>query len=197
MRDGAAGFTLIELMVGITIAAILLALGAPAMSNYLQRAKLGAVTQSLQSSLQGARTEAIRRNQRVDFITINVAPSSAVANSPTPAGAGQNWLVRAPDPASSGNFTLLDARAAGEGNGSPGAPSIVLQPDGAFTGMISFDGFGRTVGSVGHQINVVHTASGCAASSPVACQAVYVSPGGKVATCSPTVVAGDSRACSL
>jgi Tfp pilus assembly protein FimT len=167
------------------------------MSVYLQRARVGAVTQSLQASLQGARAEAIRRNQQVDFISTNLSvASSAVANAPSPAAAGQNWLVRAPVPAASGTFEMLDARSAAEGSPGGGAPGVEVQASGAYAGTVSFDGFGRTVGSVAYQLNVVHVASGCAASSPVACQSVHVSPGGKVATCAPFAAAGDSRACA-
>lgn len=192
------GFTIIELLVAITIAGFLLALGAPAMSTYLQRAKVGAATQSLQASLQAARTEAIRRNLQVDFITTNASvAASGVANAPSPAANGQSWLVRSPDPAASGSFELLDARAAGEGAATTAAaPGIAIQASGAFTGTLSFDGFGRTVGGTSYRFDVVHLASGCTASSPVPCQSVRVSPGGKISTCDPNAGAGDSRHCA-
>ena len=187
------GFTLIELMVAIAIAAVLLTLGVPAMSTYLQRAKVGAVTQSLQSSLQAARAEAIRRNQQVDFITTAapVAAASAVA-APSPAGAGQNWVVLAPHPSASGSFTMLDVRAAADGDASTGAPSIEIQASGPFGGTVSFDGFGRTVGAAAYHFNVVHVPTGYA-SAPVASQAVQVSAGGKVSTCYPFALVDDSR----
>ena len=49
------GFTLIELMIGIAIMALLLALAAPAFSTYSENAKLRGISGSFLASAQTAR----------------------------------------------------------------------------------------------------------------------------------------------
>lgn len=59
------GLTLIELMIVITIAAALLAIGVPNFQNFLQRERLASSSNELFTSLQLARSEALKRNQSV------------------------------------------------------------------------------------------------------------------------------------
>lgn len=199
IRAPLQGFTLIELLVALTIAGFLMALGLPALTGYLQNAKVGSVTQTLHSSLQAARTEAIRRNLPVDFITTNLAvTASGVADAPSPSATGRNWIVRVPDPAASGSFELLDARSTGEGSPSTGASGVLVAASGAFTGTITFNGFGGTTNGAGFSFDITNPAAGsCATTGPVRCMRVRVSPGGQVSTCDPAVtLATDSRFCT-
>ena len=71
------GFTLIELLVGLTVLAVLLGLGVPAMGTYLQNSKLASAAASYYSGLQMARTEAIRRNLRTEFVLTDTPISTA------------------------------------------------------------------------------------------------------------------------
>ncbi len=59
------GFTLIELMVAICILFILGGISAPAFSRWVPNARMGSVVRDLQSSVQRARIEAIKRNRTV------------------------------------------------------------------------------------------------------------------------------------
>lgn len=61
------GFTLIELMIGITILAISLMLGIPSFSEWIQNSQIRTTASSMQAGLQKARMEAIRRNALVEF----------------------------------------------------------------------------------------------------------------------------------
>lgn len=65
MRRGSAGFTVIELMIVVTIGAVLLAIGAPNLTEFLRESRLGATMSELTSDMQAARGEAIKRNARV------------------------------------------------------------------------------------------------------------------------------------
>ena len=56
------GFSLVELATALTIIAILMMLGMPSFSEYINNARLGAVAQSFYAGLSQARSEAIRRN---------------------------------------------------------------------------------------------------------------------------------------
>ena len=64
MRKG-KGFTLIELMVTVAVAAILLTVGVPSFQYILQSSRVSTQTNELVTGLSTARSEAIRRNQEV------------------------------------------------------------------------------------------------------------------------------------
>lgn len=62
------GFTLIELMVTVALAAILALVAAPSLSAFKRNAELTSVTNSLVAALSTARSEALKRNYNV-FVT--------------------------------------------------------------------------------------------------------------------------------
>lgn len=70
-RRGTVGFTLIEMMVVISIAALLLALAVPGFSALMASSRMESRTQALLSSVQFARSEAIRSNANVYLCALN------------------------------------------------------------------------------------------------------------------------------
>jgi type IV fimbrial biogenesis protein FimT len=75
------GFTILELMITLTVAGILLAMAAPAMGNFLKDNRLSTQANDLVSALTVARSEAIKR--RTD---IELAPKGGSWNN--------GWVVR-------------------------------------------------------------------------------------------------------
>ena len=65
------GFTLIELIIVISISSILLAIAAPSLGDFLKNTKLNGATQDLYSILQQARSEAIKRNAILNVYNTN------------------------------------------------------------------------------------------------------------------------------
>jgi len=195
------GFTIVELLVGVALLAILLALGAPAMGTYLQNSKLASVTSVYFSALQAARSEAIRHNSATEFVLTNDAVTGAdPANTVAPSTSGRNWLIRAA--ASAGGYLpMIDAGTAGEGQGAPGPAAVQVQVSASapavWTGVIPFNGFGATDGP--YTIDITNPVAGSCAGSggSVRCRRIMVSPGGRIAACDPAAAAstGDSRAC--
>lgn len=61
----AGGFTLIELMATVAVAAILLGLAVPSLTSTLGRARLEGVANELSVDVQYARSESIRRRATV------------------------------------------------------------------------------------------------------------------------------------
>jgi prepilin-type N-terminal cleavage/methylation domain-containing protein len=65
---GTRGLTLIELMIGLAICAVLLSLAVPSFQAYLQRNRLKAAALGLELALREARWEAARRSQAVHLV---------------------------------------------------------------------------------------------------------------------------------
>ena len=191
----AYGFTIVELLVGITLVAILLGLGAPALGNYLQNSKLAGAAASYFTGVQMARTEAIRRNVRTEFILTDTPVSASdPANTAALLSNGKNWIVRA---ASGAGYTLIEAKAGAEGDGSAAAAAIQVA---ATASAIPFNGFGATADGGTYTIDISNPLAGGCVGSPggtIRCRRITVSPGGQVAACDPAASAalGDSRAC--
>ncbi len=82
---GGAGFTLIELMVTLAIVAILAMVAAPVMTGVINASRLSGHTTDIVTTLQLARSEAVRRNAN-----IRVCGS---ANGTTCGGDWTNWLI--------------------------------------------------------------------------------------------------------
>lgn len=79
-RTQQIGFTLTELMITVAILGILTAMAAPSFSSALERRKIIAAAEAIQSDLRWARGEAIKRNTDV---TVTFTPGAASAWSYT------------------------------------------------------------------------------------------------------------------
>jgi type IV fimbrial biogenesis protein FimT len=195
------GFTIVELLVGITLLAVLLGIGAPAMGTFLQNSKLASVASGYFSGLQAARAEAIRRNVLAEFVMTNDPVSTPdLANALTPAAAGNNWVVRAAS--APGTFaSAVEAKAGAEGEGSAGSAAIVVTGSASapavFDGRVPFNGFGGTADGASYRIDITNPTLGACAEfgGPARCRRVTVSPGGRILLCDPAALPGDSRAC--
>lgn len=208
MRARQAGFTLIELVVALTIIAVMLLLGMPSMNSLFQNAKIGNAAQTLQAGVQLARAEAIRRNLPVEFVLSNVTTavnSDATANSAAANPNGGAWIVRYVELATPADtsYHLIEAKAALEGSGQAvgSTPNVRVQgssvaPAATFTGVITFNGLGGTSDGAEYRLAVDNPSGGaCAPTGPMRCLQVRASPGGQVKICDPLAAAGDSRAC--
>ncbi len=70
------GFTLIELMIVITLSALLLALAVPNFRDFVRRNRLATQSNEFIAAVQHARAEAIRRNRNVSVRAINPGDNS-------------------------------------------------------------------------------------------------------------------------
>ncbi|MDN5923495.1 MAG: GspH/FimT family pseudopilin [Xanthomonadales bacterium] len=90
----ARGFTLIELMITITVSAILLAIAIPSFKHIMGTTKLGGVSNDLLADIKFARTQAVARSGDV-----------AVASSS--GGWASGWTVVASATSSGGSKSVL------------------------------------------------------------------------------------------
>ena len=89
-RFSQSGFSLIEVMIGITIIGVVFAMGMSSYRVWIENTRIRATAESIQNGLQIARAEAIKRNAMVQFNfrtrsawTVCVRPAVA-ANCPFP-----------------------------------------------------------------------------------------------------------------
>jgi type IV fimbrial biogenesis protein FimT len=133
----AAGFTMIELVVTLTIGAILVAVGVPSMSTFIQDQRLTTQANSLVLSLNFARSEAIKRDLAAG---VQMCVSSDGATCTGGSGSWQaGWIV--PDPTNAGNPALQGVPAVGGANTIVEAnalTAVVFQPNGTVVAQASF-----------------------------------------------------------
>ncbi|MBT9589594.1 MAG: GspH/FimT family pseudopilin [Thiobacillus sp.] len=116
------GFTLVELMVTISVLAILLMIAVPSFNEATLGGKLGSYANNLAASAHLARSEAIKRNAVV---------SLCVSTDGTSCGSGgweQGWIVRAADGTVVQRQQALPAGFKATETG--GATSLGFQPSG-------------------------------------------------------------------
>ena len=87
----ASGFTMIEMSVTLTIFAILVIMGVPAMTTWIRNNKVRTVTDSLQTGLRLAQAESLRRSRQVVFALTNSTTPTAIP-LPTAVG-GTSWAI--------------------------------------------------------------------------------------------------------
>ncbi len=172
------GFSLLELMVGLTILGFAVSMAIPSYMQWTQNTYIRNATEGVLNGLQQARSLALQRNTRVQFV---VAADSA-------------WTIRLEPPAA----TVLESRLAGEGvrnvtvrptltDGSASAPAIV-----------TFDGIGRRIGANEDgslPISEVGVDSTVLAAADSRDLRVTIGAGGQIRMCDSNAIAGDPRAC--
>jgi len=92
-RTRAGGFTLIELMVAIVVAAILLAVAVPSFETTLNSGRLATASNELLVSLQTARIEAIRYNNRTSVCLSRNAGTANPTCAPAAATDATGWIT--------------------------------------------------------------------------------------------------------
>lgn len=200
------GFSIIEVMVAITLAALLLALGAPSFVTGMQNRQIRTAADAIQNGLMQARTEALRRNRNVKFQLTSPQGSWSVGCE-SPDATLINGEQACP--------AVVQARDANEGtNKAQVDPTEIVQSTGASAGTTTFSGSGNltftplgrvttsgaspTLGAGNVAIYTVSnpTSGTCVtAGGEMRCLAVRVTAAGQIRMCDPAVGAGDARAC--
>lgn len=173
-RNRRQGFTLIEVLITLAIVGVVLMLGLPGITEWMQNAQIRTAAESLQSGLQVARTEAVRRNTHVEFVLGNPGNSG-----------GTGWTVRTVNPAA-------DVQSVPDGVGSRNVV-LTASPAGATT--VTFNGFGRiptapaaTTNADGSefltQIDLDNASLSTTASRELR---IVISGGGEIRMCDPNV----------
>ena len=166
-----AGFTLIELMVAITILAIMLFIALPNFAVWMQNTQIRTAGEAVLNGMQLARAEAIRRNANVELRM----------------DASSGWTARV-----AGTGEVIQSRLAGEGSA---AALVTITPAGATT--VTFNSFGSVATNDDGTATVteikIDSPAIAAADSRELC--ILVRAGGNVRMCDPQVAVTDTRSC--
>jgi type IV fimbrial biogenesis protein FimT len=188
------GFTLIELMIGLALMALMLTLAMPSFSTMLQNAKVRKMAESFVNGLQSARTEAVKRNQTIEFVLTTDETGPDEVASYTKDTSGRNWAIRVRDGA---DYTFVESES---GNETSNNPVTVTSTGAGFDGAVTFTGLGTTTLSNNVSFDIENPVGGaCKTASGdevIRCLRVVVTTSGRVRMCDPSIIAvGDTRAC--
>jgi type IV fimbrial biogenesis protein FimT len=200
-RSRQTGVSLIELMIGITIAALLMMIGLPNMVTWLNNSQIRTAGETLLAGLTLARVEAVKRNQVVRFQLVSDLTSSCALST-----SGTGWVVSLADPSGACDTAPSDIAAPQilqAKSGSEGTAHVSIAASGA--AIVFFNGLGRVTSPGGAanmtQLLITNPGAGtCRHLDPtngtMRCLQINISTGGEVKMCDPAVTdATDPRIC--
>lgn len=193
------GITMMEIMVSVAIIAIVMSIGIPNLSAWMQDVQVRSTAESVMSGLQLARAEAVRRNTTVRFnltdttgkatwsidcVTVTTSCPSGIQTSDSgQTGANARLGIDAtalPSPITTGYFNTAVAAATGMSAGAG----------------ITFDGMGRVpIANIGTDIVRVDVTNTVYANARR--MVIYITNSGSAKLCDPSLsLATNSRGCS-
>ena len=193
------GFTLVELMIALVVAAILYALAAPTLTAWIADSRVRVTAESIQTGIFLARTEAIRRNATVRFqLTDGVDNTCALTST------GTSWVVSQNDATAKCGVApsdITDPRIVQLRSGREGGAMVTVSAvsGGAGATTIIFNGTGRiAVAGFIDTIDIGNPSAGTCQHSggDIRCLRIRILPGGDSRICDPKVVdVNDLRRC--
>lgn len=194
IRRHNAGFSLIELMIGLVVVGIVLMVGLPSLTVWMQNTQIRNAAETINAGLTTARAEALRRNANVRFQLVDNLTAGCALNSQ-----GTSWVVSTNNPAGGCNATPSnDGPILQKKDGAEGSPNVTVASFGG-TDTVVFNGLGRilTVTPI-TRIDVENPTGGtCVASGgQMRCLRLTITTGGQIRMCDPAVADNtDPRAC--
>lgn len=192
---------MIEMMVTLTIFAILVTLGVPTMRTWIVNNKVRAVTDALQTGLRLAQSESLRRSRQVVFALTNTNAPNA-----TPVGAvanGTSWAIwTVPSMTNVADEAPLFVQSGVLSNASA---NVLINSNG--TAAVCFNAVGRVINNGSANVIAITGGASCVQpagapplqkfqiSSPGGDRPLQVdlSLGGQVHMCDPNVPISDSH----
>lgn len=194
--------TLIELLVGLAVLAIALALGVPTLSEWINNSQIRNTAESLQNGLNLARGEAVRRNTVVRLQFTDTTDNSCVLST-----SGTSWVINqssSVSPASKCGVTINDSATPFLLQRSGPLSSKTSATVSASQSTIAFNGLGRVAPTKNPDtavsaltIDIKSSRGTCLTDSgTMRCLRLVVAPGGQIRMCDPYRTAvGDPMAC--
>ncbi|MGQ0545942.1 MAG: GspH/FimT family pseudopilin [Betaproteobacteria bacterium] len=203
LKTAQAGVSLIELMVGLAIAAFLLFLGVPEFANFLQNTQIRNAAETTLAGMTLAKAEAVRRNAPVRFqLVSDLTAGCTVSGAALSNSTALSWVVSLENPAGACNVAPSDTapQIVQKKSAAEGSRNVLVSTTGAPT--LTFNGLGRVSGAGGLQRLDFRSASGVCVhvddvNGTMRCLAIMVTSGGSIKMCDPKVGdVTDPRHCS-
>jgi len=198
-RSRQCGFTLVELVVTMTVLVLLAFAVVPSVGDWIVTTRVRNSASSLQAGLQKARTEALRRNKNVTFWMVAQADQRIVDNGCGLSTGSGSWVVSIDDPTGLCGVTdetipptLIEAHPAGDGGTNVTVAAFDAGNNGASS--ITFNGFGQAV-AIGTGGAAPISVIDLTAASGGRRLRVQISSGGGVRMCDRDVANTDPRSC--
>ena len=175
-----SGMTLIELMVTVSIAAILASVATPSFTSFLRNTEVRGSAESLTQGLQFARTEAVRRNQQVCFDW---------------SGGGTGWTVSTGCALAPGSVPAANVIQTSPNRDGSSVTVVAMTP--AASRRVTFNAFGRVIPNPAGGTSI--TRIDVTAANASMQRRILVSAGdssGRIFVCDPSAAAGTQMACS-
>ena len=190
----ARGFTLIEMMIGITLLAILMALAVPNFSRWIRNLEIRGTAEAVLSGLTLARTEAVKKNTVVYFQLIDTIDEDCELNP-----SGPHWVVSLGEAAGRCNVAPSDTESPRivqihDGNQGGGNRARITAGQSLFT----FNGLGRlTSTAAGILVSDADGEEGCVSADggKARCLRIEVNAGGVIRMCDPALPSTDTQGC--
>lgn len=198
------GFTMIEAMVVVAIMAVMAMVAAPSLGVWMDNTRIRATSDAIQQGIQTARTEAIRRNQRVTFWLVSHNVSNQLDNTCVLDNTSGSWVVSVTSPSklcatdisTTSAPRIVAKRALADSGANVVVEALHIDTDGSTSAAdhIEFDSYGR-VTNPGDAISAI-SITGPDASASYKNLRVQISTAGQVRSCDPNVsTTGDPRKC--
>lgn len=163
------GFSIIELAVVLVVIGMMLAGAMPTISEWLRNAKLRNQAEAVQSGIQQARNEAVRRNQPITFYLVSADSTNTLDDSCVVSASGTSWVISVRTPAgacdaapaitSTDNTNPLIVRTHVGADGASGVAVSGVASDGSTAASsVTFDAFGRSSGDL-TRVNIAYATS--------------------------------------
>jgi len=144
------GFTLVEMAITLTVLGLMLMLAMPTIGVWISNARIRNATEAIQTGLQTARLEAVRRNQSVSFYLVSLTDANVMDNSCALSSSSGSWVISTSSPAGKcAGAAALASRAIGDAGGqvrvTAGHSTDTTNKTtvGSSATTVTFNGFGR------------------------------------------------------
>lgn len=190
-RFTSAGFSLIELLVSVSLLGVLLAMALPAFSEWIRNNQVRVAAETLREGLQLARSEAVKRNTRMRMQLVTSLDNSCALST-----AGPYWIVNAGSsvtPAGACATPISATTTPYVVQASPATASATKVTVLASQAVVAFDAAGRQAVTLNPntvlgrlQVDISSPGGTCLLSGGnVRCLRLYVNTGGEVRMCDP------------